>query len=80
MEAAEKANLIIASKYSKERKVGEGTYAVVYLGKILLHFTLLGTSQLIIVITSLGKEIATGRKIAIKKVSYNFVCLFTFFL
>lgn len=40
MEAAEKANLIIASKYSKERKVGEGTYAVVYLGKILLHFTL----------------------------------------
>ena len=32
MEAAAVANELIASKYSKERKVGEGTYAVVYLG------------------------------------------------
>lgn len=36
----------IAKKYSKEKKVGEGTYAVVYL----------------------GMEVATKRKIAIKKI------------
>lgn len=34
MEAAESANLAIAAKYSKDRKVGEGTYAVVYLGEL----------------------------------------------
>jgi len=48
MEAAAQANLTIQQKYSKDKKVGEGTYAVVYL----------------------GKEIKTGRKIAIKKVTY----------
>ena len=47
MEAAALANLTIQQKYSKDKKVGEGTYAVVYL----------------------GKEIKTGRKIAIKKVT-----------
>ncbi|KAK4049128.1 TFIIH complex serine/threonine-protein kinase subunit kin28 [Microbotryomycetes sp. JL201] len=46
MQAAEEANERIQSKYSKDRKVGEGTYAVVYL----------------------GKEKATDRKIAIKKI------------
>ncbi|GAA5847162.1 hypothetical protein JCM5353_004986 [Sporobolomyces roseus] len=46
MEAAAQANLTIQQKYSKDKKVGEGTYAVVYL----------------------GKEIKTGRKIAIKKI------------
>ncbi|KAL8279956.1 hypothetical protein RQP46_007537 [Phenoliferia psychrophenolica] len=46
MEAAEVANAQIQARYSKEKKVGEGTYAVVYL----------------------GKEILTGRKIAIKKI------------
>lgn len=33
MEAAAVANHRIQLKYSKERKVGEGTYAVVYLGE-----------------------------------------------
>lgn len=47
MEAASLLNLSIQQKYSKDKKVGEGTYAVVYL----------------------GRELATGRKIAIKKVS-----------
>jgi cyclin-dependent kinase 7 len=46
MEAAEAANSAIQAKYTKDKKVGEGTYAVVYL----------------------GKEVDTGRKIAIKKV------------
>ncbi|GAA5823668.1 hypothetical protein JCM10212_007091 [Sporobolomyces blumeae] len=46
MEAAAEANLAIQRKYSKDKKVGEGTYAVVYL----------------------GREIATSRKIAIKKI------------
>ncbi|GAA6040318.1 hypothetical protein JCM8097_009418 [Rhodosporidiobolus ruineniae] len=46
MEAAEAANAAIQAKYTKDKKVGEGTYAVVYL----------------------GKEISTGRKIAIKKI------------
>lgn len=32
MEAAEAANLAIQQRYSKDKKVGEGTYAVVYLG------------------------------------------------
>ncbi|GAA5999674.1 CDC2/CDK family serine/threonine-protein kinase [Rhodotorula paludigena] len=45
-EAAEAANAAIQRKYTKDKKVGEGTYAVVYL----------------------GKEAATGRKIAIKKI------------
>ncbi|BGP41158.1 TFIIH complex serine/threonine-protein kinase subunit kin28 [Rhodotorula kratochvilovae] len=45
-EAAEAANAAIQRKYTKDKKVGEGTYAVVYL----------------------GKEVATGRKIAIKKI------------
>ena len=30
------ANELIASKYTKDRKVGEGTYAVVYLGPSIL--------------------------------------------
>lgn len=46
MEAAEAANAAIQRKYTKDKKVGEGTYAVVYV----------------------GKEVATARKIAIKKV------------
>ncbi|GAA5902496.1 hypothetical protein JCM5296_006433 [Sporobolomyces johnsonii] len=46
MEAAAEANAALQRKYSKDKKVGEGTYAVVYL----------------------GKEVATGRKIAIKKI------------
>ncbi|GAA6021420.1 hypothetical protein JCM11491_006703 [Sporobolomyces phaffii] len=46
MEAAARLNLSIQQKYSKDKKVGEGTYAVVYL----------------------GRELATGRKIAIKKI------------
>ncbi|GAA5834238.1 hypothetical protein JCM3766R1_004497 [Sporobolomyces carnicolor] len=46
MEAATLLNLSIQQKYSKDKKVGEGTYAVVYL----------------------GRELATGRKIAIKKI------------
>lgn len=46
MEAAEAANVAIQRKYTKDKKVGEGTYAVVYV----------------------GKEVATARKIAIKKV------------
>ncbi|TNY24418.1 kinase-like domain-containing protein [Rhodotorula diobovata] len=46
MEAAEQANAAIAQSYSKDKKVGEGTYAVVYL----------------------GKQLATNRKIAIKKI------------
>jgi len=46
MEAAQLANAAIAQSYSKDKKVGEGTYAVVYL----------------------GKQLTTGRKIAIKKV------------
>ncbi|GAA6023980.1 hypothetical protein JCM10207_006841 [Rhodosporidiobolus poonsookiae] len=33
MEAAEAANAAIQAKYTKDKKVGEGTYAVVYLGK-----------------------------------------------
>ncbi|KAK4705978.1 cyclin-dependent kinase 7, partial [Phenoliferia sp. Uapishka_3] len=33
MEAAEVANAQIQARYSKEKKVGEGTYAVVYLGQ-----------------------------------------------
>ncbi|GAA5825235.1 hypothetical protein JCM11251_006155 [Rhodosporidiobolus azoricus] len=33
MEAAEAANVAIQAKYTKDKKVGEGTYAVVYLGK-----------------------------------------------
>lgn len=32
MEAAEAANAAVQRRYSKEKKVGEGTYAVVYLG------------------------------------------------
>ena len=35
MEAAQLANAAIAQSYSKDKKVGEGTYAVVYLGKHL---------------------------------------------
>ncbi|BGO92471.1 hypothetical protein NBRC10512_000258 [Rhodotorula toruloides] len=46
MEAAEAANAAIQRKYTKDKKVGEGTYAVVYV----------------------GKEVATARKIAIKKI------------
>ncbi|GAA5850646.1 hypothetical protein JCM9279_006373 [Rhodotorula babjevae] len=46
MEAAQLANAAIAKSYSKDKKVGEGTYAVVYL----------------------GKQLNTGRKIAIKKI------------
>jgi hypothetical protein len=46
MEVAEAANLRVQQAYTKEKKVGEGTYASVYL----------------------GKQISTGRKIAIKKV------------
>lgn len=37
MEAAAVANSRIQAKYSKERKVGEGTYAVVYLGQCARH-------------------------------------------
>jgi hypothetical protein len=33
MEAAGEANNAIQAKYSKDKKVGEGTYAVVYLGQ-----------------------------------------------
>ncbi|PVG01924.1 putative KIN28-cyclin-dependent ser/thr protein kinase [Serendipita vermifera] len=46
MDVVEKANFETAQKYSKEAKVGEGTYAVVYK----------------------GREIATGRQVAIKKI------------
>lgn len=46
MDAVEKANLSTSQKYSKEVKVGEGAYAVVYK----------------------GREIATGRQVAIKKI------------
>ncbi|BGP17384.1 hypothetical protein JCM10213_002867 [Rhodosporidiobolus nylandii] len=46
MEAAAAANLAIQARYTKDKKVGEGTYAVVYL----------------------GKEVGTGRKVAIKKI------------
>ncbi|ORY70635.1 kinase-like domain-containing protein, partial [Leucosporidium creatinivorum] len=46
MQAAEDANRALMLRYSKDKKVGEGTYAVVYL----------------------GREVATGRKIAIKKI------------
>jgi hypothetical protein len=47
MEVAEAANLRVQQSYTKEKKVGEGTYASVYL----------------------GKQISSGRKIAIKKVN-----------
>lgn len=33
MEAAEAANAAIQQRYTKDKKVGEGTYAVVYLGR-----------------------------------------------
>jgi cyclin-dependent kinase 7 len=46
MDAVEKANLATANKWTKDAKVGEGTYAVVYR----------------------GKEVATGRQVAIKKI------------
>ncbi|GAA5990243.1 hypothetical protein JCM11641_001796 [Rhodosporidiobolus odoratus] len=46
MQAAEAANAAIQDKYTKDKKVGEGTYAVVYL----------------------GKELSTGRMVAIKKI------------
>ncbi|GAA5926570.1 TFIIH complex serine/threonine-protein kinase subunit KIN28 [Sporobolomyces koalae] len=46
MEAATLLNLSIQRKYTKDKKVGEGTYAVVYL----------------------GRDIDTGKKIAIKKI------------
>ncbi|KAK9895329.1 CMGC/CDK/CDK7 protein kinase [Cystobasidium minutum MCA 4210] len=45
MEAAQAENERIMRAYSKDKKIGEGTYATVYL----------------------GRELATGRKIAIKK-------------
>lgn len=47
MEAAESANLAIAAKYSKDRKVGEGTYAVVYLGECF-NFKVVGLAKMIL--------------------------------
>ncbi|EIW58669.1 CMGC/CDK/CDK7 protein kinase [Trametes versicolor FP-101664 SS1] len=46
MDAVEKANADRQKKWSKDQKIGEGAYAVVYK----------------------GREIATGRKVAIKKI------------
>ncbi|KAG6810198.1 cyclin-dependent serine/threonine protein kinase [Tricholoma furcatifolium] len=46
MDAVEKANTAHQKRWTKDQKVGEGTYAVVYR----------------------GRELATGRKIAIKKI------------
>lgn len=65
MDAPVRANLSTAQKYTKTSKIGEGTYAVVYSGMHQIHpngreeaesdyFT--------------GQEIATGRKVAIKKI------------
>lgn len=34
MEAAEVANALIQKRYTKDRKIGEGTYAVVYIGAL----------------------------------------------
>ncbi|CAG8648028.1 2440_t:CDS:2, partial [Racocetra fulgida] len=56
MSLAEEEELQIESKYIKEKKIGEGTYAKVY--KAILSFQIL----------RLGKDRETGRAVAIKKI------------
>jgi cyclin-dependent kinase 7 len=54
-------NLNVLSR-AKDQKVGEGTYAVVYRGKCPVKQ---GSS---ISFNWLGREVTTGRKVAIKKI------------
>ncbi|OBZ74110.1 Serine/threonine-protein kinase crk1 [Grifola frondosa] len=63
MDAVERANAERQRKWAKDQKIGEGTYAVVYRGKSLV-ICVLHTPYMY----SLGREIATGRKVAIKKI------------
>ena len=51
---------------AKDQKVGEGTYAVVYKGKASQVFLI--TSCTLFETPLLGREAATGRKVAIKKI------------
>jgi cyclin-dependent kinase 7 len=54
----------------KDQKVGEGTYAVVYRGSFLTCFSLAPDARRASIhfSPSSGRELATGRKIAIKKI------------
>jgi len=66
MDAPVRANLSTAQKYTKTSKIGEGTYAVVYSG---MHQICRKWSQMRRVLSTFtGQEIATGRKVAIKKI------------
>lgn len=51
----------------KDKKVGEGTYAVVYLGASG-QCKCKGGHFLIVSFSATGREVSTGRKIAIKKI------------
>jgi cyclin-dependent kinase 7 len=52
----------------KDQKVGEGTYAVVYRGSFTLISPLHAGASIDDYVPSSGRELATGRKIAIKKI------------
>lgn len=58
--------ILTAPPRTKDAKIGEGTYAVVYRGNVLANknVNVSGPSQSCIT----GKEAATGRKVAIKKI------------
>lgn len=65
MDAVERLNLATAQKYSKTNKIGEGTYAVVYSGTFCLAISI---QSLFSRLRLVGTEIATARKVAIKKI------------
>jgi cyclin-dependent kinase 7 len=66
MDAPVRANLSTAQKYTKTSKIGEGTYAVVYSG--MYQICPKWSQMRRVLSTFTGQEIATGRKVAIKKI------------
>ncbi len=50
----------MTSRYIKDKKIGEGTYAVVYLGWIRVYYLIEAYQK--------GVDSETGKKVAIKKI------------
>jgi cyclin-dependent kinase 7 len=65
MDRVETANQARAKQWTKEAKVGEGTYAVVYRGNELSR---LHAEETIFIFNATGRAAATGQRIAIKKI------------
>ncbi|KAG8699784.1 TFIIH complex serine/threonine-protein kinase subunit kin28 [Ceratobasidium sp. 394] len=64
MDVVEKANSLAAKKWTKDMKIGEGTYAVVYKGK----FKMKTSSGVVVSYSWAGRQVSTDRKVAIKKI------------